>query len=68
MGANNSAEKRKASEAIWTECERKALINYHQRLKQYNHLQHGDFTYYKLLVQTQFELECIPEHLRSGLN
>jgi hypothetical protein len=45
---------------------KKAMKIYNYRVKHYNPLEHGTIEYYMAQVQAEYELECIPEYLRSG--
>lgn len=48
----------------WDESEKRALIIYNYRIKNYNPIEHGPPTQYMLRVNAEYELECIPEYLR----
>ena len=50
----------------WDISQRKALKIYNYRIKHYNPIEHGPRDYYMAQVQAEYELECIPEYLRSG--
>ena len=45
---------------------KKAIKNYMYRIKHYNPMEHGPREYYMAQVEAEYELDCIPEHLRSG--
>ena len=50
----------------WQIAEQKAAKLYNYRIKNYNPLIHGPRHYYMLQVEAEYELECIPEYMRSG--
>ena len=45
-----------------------ALRNFHIRISMYNHNYHGQYNVYTNWCHAQYELECIPDFCRKGLN
>jgi hypothetical protein len=65
---NNSSNKytAKQEEAIMAAARERALKIYNYRVNSYNYLVHGPIEYYMVQIQAEYELECIPEFMRSG--
>lgn len=64
MGSSSS--KNTTNNNDWEIAEQRAIKIYNYRMKNYNPLEHGPREYYMAQVQAEYELECIPEYLRSG--
>jgi len=63
MGSSSS---KSSNNHDWEMAHKKAMKIYNYRVKHYNPLEHGTIEYYMAQVQAEYELECIPEYLRSG--
>mgnify|MGYP000474354450 CR=1 FL=1 len=63
MGSSSS---KTANNNDWEIAQQRAIKVYNYRIKHYNPIQHGSRDYYMAQVQAEYELECIPEYLRSG--
>jgi hypothetical protein len=63
MGNNSSTQKQDDS---FEAAKKRAIENYNYRVQNYNYLKHGPIEYYMIQVAAEYELECIPKHLRSG--
>lgn len=50
----------------WEMAQKRAIKIYNYRIKHYNPIEHGPRDYYMTQVHAEYELECIPEFLRSG--
>jgi hypothetical protein len=45
-----------------------AARKYHERMRSYNYFIHGPYEHYVEWCRGQFQLECMPDHLRYGAN
>ena len=68
MGSNSSRQHKNAKEeeADMVSARKRAIQIYNYRVQNYNYLVHGPREYYMMQVEAEYELECIPEYLRSG--
>ena len=64
MGSSSS---KTTNNIDWEIAQQRAIKVYNYRIKHYNPNEHGSQQYYIAQVQAEYELECIPEYLRSGL-
>ena len=62
MGGNSSREIRYISSR---EAKLEALRNFDRRIEGYSYAYHGNYTEYVEWCREQFELECIPHHIRQ---
>ena len=46
--------------------EKRAIKVYNYRITHFNPIKHGSRDVYMAQVQAEYELECIPEYMRSG--
>lgn len=64
MGSSSS---KTTNNIDWEISQQRAIKVYNYRIKHYNPIEHGSQKYYIAQVQAEYELECIPEYLRSRL-
>lgn len=63
MGSSSS---KNTNNNDWQMAKKRAIQVYNYRIKHYNPIQHGPREQYIAQVEAEYELECIPEFLRSG--
>ena len=63
MGASSS---KNTSNKDFETSEQRAKRIYNYRIKNYDPMKHGPRDVYMLQVEAEYELECIPEYMRSG--
>lgn len=66
MGANHSEEQRRKYYAELDILEKRAMQIYIHRVNNYHYAFHGDYHVYLYNIQAQYELDCIPDRLKSG--
>ena len=67
MGSNSSKQhNNNLANTSWEAAKKNADKIYDYRIKHYNPLVHGPICYYMLQVEAEYELNCIPECMRSG--
>jgi len=65
MGNSNSSEKQRIQRKI---LHKNAVNLYNQRIQNYNYAYHGNYSVYLRNVKTQFQLDCLPDHIKYGSN
>ncbi len=50
----------------WIIAQKKARKNYKNRVTYYDPKEHGSPSTYMRQITSQYNLECIPEHIRNG--
>jgi hypothetical protein len=71
MGATNSIEQQKRRQRDQDELiklQNIALQLFTQRVNSYHYAFHGDYYLYIADMQAQYELDCMPNHLKYGSN
>lgn len=63
-----SVPSRRTNDDDWEKAKKRALGIYNYRIKNYNPVEHGPPTQYMQQVEAEYQLECIPEYLRSENN
>jgi len=66
MGLSSSKNTNANDNNDWEIAKKRADNIYNYRIKNYNYMRHGPQELYMLQVEAEYELECIPEYLRSG--
>ena len=61
----SSASKSYYIKKEWEKAEKRASEIYNYRINNYNPVEHGTPTNYMQRIKSEYELECIPEYLRS---
>ena len=67
MGANNSIS-RQNEHKVYAELQRRAFELYKQRVDNYNYAYHGPYAQYLFYIQSQYELDCLPNSVKYGRN
>ena len=63
MGSSSS---KNTNNNEWEIAEKRAIKVYNYRITHFNPIKHGSRDVYMAQVQAEYELECIPQFLRSG--
>ena len=63
MGSSSS---KNTNNNEWEIAEKRAIKVYNYRITHFNPIKHGSRDVYMTQVQAEYELECIPQFLRSG--
>ena len=63
MGSSSS---KNTNNNEWEIAEKRAIKIYRYRITHFNPIEHGSRDVYMAQVQAEYELECIPQFLRSG--
>jgi hypothetical protein len=64
MGSSSSKNTNNNNE--WEIAKKRAIKVYNYRITHFNPIEHGSRDVYMTQVHAEYELECIPQFLRSG--